>query len=151
MSVKPVYLAARVEADHETIVKNTYALASVRMLSYLSQLVSDGHEFPNFDTDDLKATVSRDIDRVLHIYFIKADGNQCDFQLHPRHQGDDGLGVKIRMKVKIQTGARGQVLKSRQAIGYPYWYHRLILLYSKVIRQHPELPDRVLPHFNFVL
>lgn len=137
--------------DHKHIVNDAYTIAAAPYLLFLSVLHRNGFQFPSFNTDDLTVTITRDIDRVFQVHFIKADGHECAFQLLGQRQCQHMReSIKIRMINPVQLTTRNKPYKNRQAIGHPYWFHRLIMLYSKVIRGVTPEALGQLPHCHWV-
>ena len=131
--------------QHETIVKNTYAIASGPMLSYLSKIHTRDSLPVITETEDLKIHIYWSFDRVFHIHFTKADGHQCDFQIHPSPRSSE----RVRIQFSVPAAALAGSQRKRQAIGYPYWFHRLVLLYSKTVRTVQYVAENGLPHCDF--
>lgn len=131
--------------DHETIVKNMYNLSAGPLLSYLSSVYSMANSPHYEESEDLKTHIYWDFDRSFNIHLKKADGHECIFKIVPSPRSND----RIRIRCNTPMSALKSRSRNRQAIGLPYWFHRLILLYSKTIRTNRPAPGVMLPHCCF--
>jgi hypothetical protein len=131
--------------QHETIVKNMYQLSAGPLLSFLSKVYSIDKAPFTEETEAVKTHIYWGFDRTFNIHLKKSDGHECIFKIIPSPRSNDRIRIQCSVPMSVLSSKR----KNSQAIGLPYWFHRLILLYSKTIRTNRPAEGTMLPHCSF--
>lgn len=107
--------------DHKQIVLNSYKCAAHPLLLGLSLLYRTHRLPPDFTTAEMITTWHISDNCEFHIEFTHKEGNVCLYVL-----SDEGCNIHLTTPPDRP--------RAKQAIGLPYFFHRLVLLYSKTLR-----------------